>query len=93
MSVRSISFGCEIGADRHGAALRSLPGFLDHAGLKVFRRFADGAPPRATVTGLKAIGTDDRAIGSDDLPHDYERDRRCVASFKPFDAIEDGWPH
>jgi hypothetical protein len=27
------------------------------------------------------------------LPHDYERDRRCVAAFKPFDASDDRMPH
>jgi hypothetical protein len=93
VSVCSISFGREIRTERHGAALRSLPGFLDHAGLKVFGRLADGAPPRATVAGLKAIGSGYCAIRPDDLPHDYERDRRCVAAFKPFDASDDRMPH
>jgi hypothetical protein len=93
VSVCSISFGREIRTERHGAALRSLPGFLDHAGLKIFGRLVDGAPPHAAVAGLKAIGSGYRAIGPDDLPHDYERDRRCVASFKAFYAIDDGWPH
>jgi hypothetical protein len=93
VSVCSVSFGREIGTERRGAALRSLPGFLDDAGLKIFGRLVDGAPPHATIAGLKAIRADERAIGPDDLPHDYERDRRWVAAFKPFDASDDCWPH
>jgi hypothetical protein len=41
VSVCSVSFGRENGTERHGAALRSLPGFLDHAGLKIFGRLAN----------------------------------------------------
>jgi hypothetical protein len=93
VSVCSISFGREIGTERHDAALRSMPGFLDHAGLEIFGRLVDGAPPRATVAGLKAIGSGYCAIRSNNLPHDYERDRRCVAAFKPFDPSHDSRFH
>jgi hypothetical protein len=93
VSVCSISFGREIGTERHDAALRSLPGFLDHAGLEIFGRLVDGAPPHATVVRLKAIRADERAIGLDDLPHDYERGGRWLAAFKPFDPSDDCLPH
>jgi hypothetical protein len=93
VSVCSVSFGRKIGAERHGAALRSMPGFLNHAGLKVFGRLADGAAPRAAVAGLKAVGSGYRAIRPDDLPHDYERGGRWLAAFKPFDPSDDCLPH
>jgi len=93
MLVCSFSSGFEIGTERNGPPLCSLPGFLDGASLKGFWRFVALAPPHTAVTGFQAFGANYFAVRPDDLPHDDERRGRRVAIFKASESSYDGLLH